>query len=76
MLIQNEKPMLPFIHHKLSKVLTLLLALVYKKKKLDETITLTKIIKEVWYNNPDNQMEKVWTDVSAVTQHVLFSVKF
>ena len=76
MLIQNEKPMLPFIHHKLSKVLTLLLALVYKKKKLDETITLTKIIKEVWYNNPDNQMEKVLTDVSAVTQHVLFSVKF
>lgn len=66
MLIQNEKPMLPFIHHKLSKVLTLLLALVYKKKKLDETITLTKIIKEVWYNNPDNQMEKVLTDVSAV----------
>ena len=66
---------LPFIHHKLSKVLTLLLALVYKKKKLDETITLTKI-KEVWYNNPDNQMEKVLTDVSAVTQHVLFSVKF
>ena len=58
--------MLPFIHHKLSKVLTLLLALVYKKKKLDETITLTKIIKEVWYNNPDNQMEKVLTDVSAV----------
>lgn len=75
MLIQNEKPMLPFMHHGLSKVLTLLLALVYKKKKLDETITLTKIIKEVWYNNPDNQMEKVLTDASAATQHILFSVK-
>ena len=66
--------MLPFMHHGLSKVLTLLLALVYKKKKLDETITLTKI-KEVWYNNPDNQMEKVLTDASAATQHILLSVK-
>ena len=66
--------MLPFMHHRLSKVLTLLLALVYKKKKLDET-TLTKVIKEVWYNIPNNQMEKVLIDVSAATQHVLFSVK-
>ena len=73
-LIQNEKPMLPFMHHRLSKVLTLLLALVYKKKKLDET-TLTKVIKEVWYNIPNNQMEKVLIDVSAATQHLLFSVK-
>ena len=68
MLFKNDKPILPFIYHELSR----LLGLVFRKKKLDEAKTLTKIMTEDRLNNPDNQMEEFLIDVG---QHVLSSVK-
>ena len=52
-----------------------MLGLIFKKNKLDEAKTLTKIMKEEWLNNPDNQMEEFLIDVGAVTHQVLSSVK-
>ena len=74
--------MLPFMYHELSKVLTQLRGLIFKKKKLNEAKTLTKIMKEGWLinpggwlNNPGNKMEEFLIDAGAATQYVLSSLK-
>ena len=46
-LFQNDQFMLSFMHHEQSKVLTLLLGLVFRKKKLDEAKKITKIKKRL-----------------------------
>ena len=46
-LFQNDQFMLSFMHHEQSKVLTWLLGLVFRKKKLDEAKKITKIKKRL-----------------------------
>ena len=47
-LFQTYNPMLPFMYDELSKVSKRLTALMYKKEKIDEAKTVSKVMKKDW----------------------------
>ena len=56
-LFQTDNPMLPFMYDELSNVSKRLIALLYKKEKIDEAKIVSKVMKEDCLKNKSNQME-------------------
>ena len=46
------------MYDELSEILKRLILLIYKKEKIDDSKTVAKTMKEDWFNNKNNQMEK------------------
>ena len=67
-LFQTDSPMLPFMYDKLSKVSKRLNALIYKKERIDEAKTVSKVMNEDWLKNKNNQMEEFLIDTGAATK--------
>ena len=72
---QTDNPMLPFMYDELSKVSKHLLAMMYKKEKIDEAKTVSKAIKEDWLKNKSNQMEKFLICIRAAAKDNLSKAK-
>ena len=47
-LFQTDNPMSPFVYDELSNVSKRLIALMYKKEKIDEAKTVLKAMKQDW----------------------------
>ena len=69
-LFQTDNPMLPFLFDKLSETSKRLLTLVYKKDKIDEAKTISKVLTEDWLENKDNQKGKFLIDIGAAAKDV------
>ena len=72
---QTDNPMLLFMYDELSKVSKHLLAMMYKKEKIDEAKTVSKAIKEDWLKNKSNQMEKFLICIRAAAKDNLSKAK-
>ena len=70
-LFQTENPMLPFMYNELYHVSKRLIALMYKKEKIDETKTVSKAMKEDWLKNKNNHIN----DIEAAAKDDLSKAK-
>ena len=74
-LFQTDNPMLPFMYNELYNVSKRLIALMYKKEKIDETKTVSKAMKEDWLKNKNNQKEEFLIDIEAAAKDDLSKAK-
>ena len=70
-LFQTDNPMLPFMYNELYNVSKRLIALMYKKEKIDETKTVSKAMKEDWLKNKNNHIN----DIEAAAKDDLSKAK-
>ena len=59
----------------LSNVSKRLIALMYKKEKIDEAKAVSKAMKEDWLKNKNNQMEEFLIDIRAAAKDDLSKAK-
>ena len=74
-LFQTDNPMLPFMYNELYNVSKRLIALMYKKEKIDEAKAVSKAMKEDWLKNKNKQMEEFLIDIGAVAKDDLSKAK-
>ena len=74
-LFQTDNPMLPFMYNELYNVSKRLIALMYKKEKIDEAKAVSKAMKEDWLKNKSNQMEEFLIDIGAAAKDDLSKAK-
>ena len=74
-LLKSDNPMLPFLCDELSNVSKHLIALMYKKEKIDEAKAVSKAMKEDWLKNKNKQMEEFLIDIGAVAKDDLSKAK-
>ena len=74
-LFQTDNPMLPFMYNELYNVSKRLIALMYKKEKIDEAKAVSKAMKEDWLKNKNNQMEEFLIDIRAAAKDDLSKAK-
>ena len=67
--------MLPSMYDELAKVSKRLIALIYKKEKIDQAKTVSKAMKKYWLKNKNNQMKEFLTDTGAAAKDDLSKVK-
>ena len=67
-LFQTDKPMLPSMNDELPKVSKRLIALMYKKEKIDEA--KTEVMKEDWLKNKNSQMKEFLIDIGAALKTI------
>ena len=72
---QSDNPMLPFLCDELSNVSKRLIALMYKKEKIDEAKAVSKAMKEDWLKNKNSQMEEFLIDIGAAAKDDLSKAK-
>ena len=70
-LFQTDNPMLPFMYNELYNVSKRLIALMYKKEKIDETKTVSKVMKGDWLKNKNNHIN----DIEAAAKDDLSKAK-
>ena len=74
-LFQTDNPMLPFMYDELSNVSKRLIALLYKKEKIDEAKIVSKVMKEDCLQNKSNQMEEFLIYIGAAAKDDLSKAK-
>ena len=74
-LFQTDNPVLLFMYGKLSRVSKRLIALMYKKEKIDEAQIVSKAMKEDWLKNKNNQMEEFLIDIRTAAKDDLSKAK-
>ena len=74
-LFQTDNPMSPFMYNELYNVSKRLIALMYKKEKIDEAKAVSKAMKEDWLKNKNKQMEEFLIDIGAVAKDDLSKAK-
>ena len=74
-LFQTDNPVLPFMYGKLSRVSKRLIALMYKKEKIDEAQIVSKAMKEDWLKNKNSQMEEFLIDIRTAAKDDLSKAK-
>ena len=67
--------MVPFLCDEFSNVSKRLIALMYKKEKIDEAKAVSKAMKEDWLKNKNKQMEEFLIDIGAVAKDDLSKAK-
>ena len=67
--------MVPFLCDEFSNVSKRLIALMYKKEKIDEAKAVSKAMKEDWLKNKNNQMEEFLIDIRAAAKDDLSKAK-
>ena len=70
-IFQSDNPLLSFMFDELSQALYRLVRLIYKKKKINETINLRNVMKKEFLTNPNNQLEEYLIDLGAATKEAL-----
>ena len=73
-MFQTEMPMIPFMFDELAKILYQLLALIYRKKKLDEMKNLKDVMKESFLKNEVNFIDEMQVDIGAAAKDSLAKV--
>ena len=74
-LFQIDNPILPFMYDELSSVSKRLIALMYKKEKIDAAKTVSKSMKEDWWKKKNNQMEEFLIDIRVAAKDDLSKAK-
>ena len=74
-IFQTDNPMVPFLCDEFSNVSKRLIALMYKKEKIDEAKAVSKAMKEDWLKNKNNQMEEFLIDIRAAAKDDLSKAK-
>ena len=70
-IFQTDRPMLPFLLHKLENLTNQLVRLVMRRDVIKEAGTILKRLKEKWVKDVNNQLEEDLVDRGAATKHRL-----
>ena len=74
-IFQIDSPLLRFTFDETSLILYRLVTLVYKKKKVHDTINLRKVMNKKFLTNQSNQLEEHLTDLWAATSNAVKNLK-